>query len=245
MTQLALQVEDLHVRYGDAVAVDGVSLDVPARRLTVLLGANGAGKSSLLQAVSGLVPHRGTVRVAGRALDGLSPESRARVVTHVPEGRHLFGGLTVAQNLVLGAFTARRAERERRLQACFEVFPGLADLAGRPAGELSGGQQQMVALGRGLMAGTGLICVDELSLGLAPIVATGFVAALARLVADGRSVLLVEQSAALVLPVADHVVVMRHGRVVAAGRPEAVADHVEEAYLGTREGQARAARSRR
>ncbi len=232
MTAPALQVQGLHVRYGDAVAVDDVSLEVPAGRLTVLLGANGAGKSSLLQAVSGLVPYRGTVRVAGRALDGLAPERRAAVVTHVPEGRHLFGGLTVTQNLVLGGFGARRAERERRLQACYEVFPALVGLAGRPAGELSGGQQQMVALGRGLMAGTGLICVDELSLGLAPIVAAEFVAAIRLLVAGGRSVLLVEQSAALVLPVADHVVVLRHGRVVADGPPDAVAGHLEEAYLG-------------
>lgn len=231
-----LRVDSLTVRHGDVVACDSVSLEVRPGEIVALLGANGAGKSSLLGALSGLVPATGSVHVGSVDLGRLRPQQRARHLAHVPEGRRLFPTHTVRENLLLGAFAASAGERAARLQRVHELLPRTAELAGRQARGLSGGEQQMVALGRGLMAGAPVLAIDELSLGLAPIVAASFVDALDALRDDGLAVLLVEQYVALALEVADRVVVLERGSVVLTGTAAEVGDQaraLQAAYLGS------------
>lgn len=214
-----LQVDELVVRYGAAVALDGVSLTVGRGEMVALIGANGAGKTTLLNTVSGiLAPAAGHIGLGGR-------------IAHVPEGRELFAELTVDDNLRLGAWRAP----SRDTAPIYDVFPKLRDLAGRRAGNLSGGEQQMVAIGRALMAAPDLLAVDELSQGLAPIVVQEIGRHLARLNQEvGLSVLLVEQNARLALDLCARAYVLETGRVVEEGpsdrlRQEAAVQH---AYLG-------------
>jgi branched-chain amino acid transport system ATP-binding protein len=232
-----LVVRNLHVGYGQVRAVTGLDLVVEPGVVVGVLGPNGAGKSSLAKALSGIAPATADeLSVDGRSLIGLRPEQRAPWLAHVPEGRHLFPDHTVRENLTLAAFSSSRAERRARLEAVGMLLPQLIEHASRRAGALSGGQQQMVAIGRGLMSGAKVLVVDELSLGLAPIVAANLGDALRRLAATGVGVLLVEQYVSLVLRVADEVVVLDHGRIALQGPTTEMATRVEEvqsSYLGT------------
>jgi branched-chain amino acid transport system ATP-binding protein len=213
------EVTDLVVRYGAATALDHVSLAVGQRELVALIGPNGAGKSTLVKALSGLVrPAAGSVRVTGR-------------LAHVPEGRQLFGDLTVEDNLRLGAW--RR--RERDPAAVYEVLPALVPLRRRRAGLLSGGEQQMVAIGRALMSRPDLLVIDELSLGLAPLVVADLVGHLRELNAErGLAVLLIEQNARLALRLCARGYVLEAGRIVTHGPAAelAASPRVARAYLG-------------
>jgi branched-chain amino acid transport system ATP-binding protein len=214
-----IRVEDLIVRYGAATALDGVSLSVARGEKVALIGANGAGKSTLLNALSGMVPKAaGTIRLGGR-------------FAHVPEGRQLFTELTVDDNLRLGAFRVR----ERNPAWIYELLPELGRLRRQKAGSLSGGQQQMVAIGRGLMAEPDVLAIDEMSLGLAPIIVQQLTEGLSELNAQrGLTLLLVEQSARVALSLCDRAYVLETGRIVTQGSAVQLTDSpfVEAAYLG-------------
>lgn len=215
-----IEVDGLTVQYGAAIALDTVSLSVAAGEMVALIGANGAGKSTLLKALSGVVPKAGgQVKVRGR-------------FAHVPEGRQLFADLTVEDNLRLGAFGLSR----RDPGWIYEIFPDLSRFAHKLAGSLSGGQQQMVALGRGIMARPDVLAIDEMSLGLSPIAVRALGLALRELNSKlGIAVLLVEQSARLALALCSRGYVLETGRVVAQGTSADLAadPFIVSAYLGT------------
>jgi len=233
-----LAIDGLRVDYGAIAAVKGVSLAVGAGEVVALLGANGAGKSTMLRTISGLVrPRSGKIRFAGVAIERLAPPRIVRLgLAHCPEGRRIFGSLSVLENLRLGATaradrTAAAADRER----LFELFPILRERAHQAAGTLSGGEQQMLALARALMARPRLLLLDEPSLGLAPLMVQAIFATLASLKAQGVTMLLVEQNMALALALADRAYVLRTGEIRLSGTAAALkADHerVAEAYLG-------------
>jgi branched-chain amino acid transport system ATP-binding protein len=214
-----IEVIDLVVRYGSATALDGVSLKVDEGEMVALVGANGSGKSTLLKALSGVVPRTsGELRIAGR-------------FAHVPEGRQLFPDLTVEDNLVLGAFQ----HRDRDTSWVYAIFPELVRTRKQRAGTLSGGQQQMVAIARGLMGRPKVMAIDEMSLGLAPLIVTSIAKTLRDLNREeGLSVLLVEQSARLALSLCSRAYVLESGRVVAEGPSTSLAHsvHIKSAYLG-------------
>jgi branched-chain amino acid transport system ATP-binding protein len=213
-----LDLEAVEAQYGAIKALHGVSLAVGEGEVVALLGANGAGKTTTLRAVSGTVRRTGRISFAGRPLDRSPPEAVARAgIAHVPEGRGTFGELTVRENLRLGAWTRRgrlHGEEERVLAH----FPALADRARQPAGTLSGGEQQMLALARALMARPRLLMLDEPSLGLAPLVVASIFTILRRLnEEEGLAVLLVEQNATLALEAASRAYVLETGRVAVEG----------------------------
>ncbi|GAA0566274.1 ABC transporter ATP-binding protein [Paractinoplanes ferrugineus] len=213
-----IRVEDLVVRYGAATALDGVSLTVAAGELVALIGPNGAGKSTLVNALAGLLrPAAGKIRVDGR-------------LALVPEGRHLFTPLTVDDNLRLGAWRAKNRDTGH----IYELLPELEPLSRRPAGRLSGGQQQMVALGRALMARPDVLVIDEMSLGLAPLVVRHLADNLRERHRDGLAVLLIEQNARLALELCTRAYVLEAGRIVAEGSAADLAGspQVAAAYLG-------------
>ena len=247
-----VDVNDLVVRYGPAVALDGVSLTLGAGERVALVGANGAGKSSLLNAICGVVrPAGGSVRVAGDNVTGRSPNHVVRRgLTQVPEGRQVFPSLPVEANLLLGAFgrsfrteivtstiryLRRRNEARERLDRIYGLLPKLYELRDRPAGRTSGGEQQMVAIGRALMAEPRALAIDELSLGLAPLIVEQLVEFLRRLNDEEQvAILLVEQNALLAFDFCTRAYVLETGRVVLAG-PTAEIRHRPEihgAYLG-------------
>jgi branched-chain amino acid transport system ATP-binding protein len=227
-----LRVDGLHVAYGPVVALDGVSFEVPDGSITAVLGANGAGKTSLLRAISGLVKARGTIAFAGRDIRGAAAEDIARLgIAHVPEGRGVIAELTVEENLRLGGLWRRERDGAR----VYELFPALAERRAKPASTLSGGERQMLVIGRALMARPRLLLLDEPSLGLAPKVAAQIVALLRdERDRSGLTVLLVEQNARSALSVADRGVVLSLGRVAAADAPDALAadETLRHAYLG-------------
>jgi branched-chain amino acid transport system ATP-binding protein len=236
-----LAVDGLDAGYGRTKVLRGVDLHVDPGEIVSLIGSNGAGKSTLLKAVVGLVtPSGGTVRFEGRPVTGRKPEWLvAQGVALVPEGRLLFGPLSVADNLALGAYATRgaskRALAEERLARVHELFPVLADRGDQSASTLSGGEQQMLAVGRALMSGPRLLLLDEPSLGLAPKVIAEIFSALERLRADGVTMLLVEQDAKLALKHSDRGYVMRTGRIELKGTAkELIADEsVRKIYLGS------------
>ena len=215
-----LEVEDLHVSYGKIRAVQGVSLAVPEAAVVALIGANGAGKTTLLRAISGVVrPRRGAVRFGGEDLVGLPVHQIVR--------------RRVLENLRLGAFT-RRDEAEPALERAFTLFPRLRERRGQLAGSLSGGEQQMLAIARAMMARPRLLMLDEPSLGLAPLLVREIFRTIPRLTSEGTAVLLVEQNARMALQSAAHAYVLQTGRVVLSG-PAAellAAPEVQRAYLG-------------
>jgi len=223
--------------YGDLVAVRGVSLEVSAGEVVALVGSNGAGKTTLLRAVSGLLPLRaGRLFLDGQRLDGLSPARVvARGVAHVPEGRQLFPSLTVLENLEMGAGrSARDPAVAERLAWVFRLFPRLEERRRQLAGTLSGGEQQMVAIGRGLMARPRLLLLDEPSLGLAPVAVRAIFDTLREINAGGTAILLVEQNVLRALQLSHRGYVLENGQVTLAGaRAELLAhDHIRQAYLG-------------
>jgi branched-chain amino acid transport system ATP-binding protein len=232
-----LAVEGLCATYGAVTALWGVSFDVRAGEIVALVGGNGAGKTTTLKTLSGLVRARaGTIQLEGERLDRLAPsEIVARGLIHVPEGRKLFPDMTVRDNLLLGGFSkAARPHQAERLAQVFETFPRLRERARQLAGTLSGGEQQMVAIGRGLMAGPRLLMMDEPSLGLAPIMVDEMFRVIEAIHCAGVTVLLVEQNTEHALAIAHRGFVLESGRVVLCGTgAELLADaRVREAYLG-------------
>lgn len=217
-----LHIRDLVVRYGAATALDGVSLDVEAGEMVALVGPNGAGKTTTLNAISGLLPiAAGTIEIAGRS-------------AQVPEGRQMFADLSVDDNLRLGAW--RMPRRERKTDRVYGVLPDLLPLRRQRAGSLSGGQQQMVAIGRALMAQPDVLLIDELSLGLAPLIAARLIEHLRAVNRDeGTTILLVEQEVDLAFDLCSRAYVLEAGRVVAEGSTEALRADPQLAaiYLGT------------
>ena len=232
-----LQISDLIVLYGEIEALRGVSFTVEARQVVTLLGANGAGKSTTLRAISGLAkPAAGEIVFDGQSIAGLGPEAIVRLgISHVPEGRRIFPGLTVKENIMLGASNRRvaKAQLSREADAMFDLFPDIRPFAHALGWTLSGGQLQMVAVARGLMAKPHLLLLDEPSLGLAPVI----VQAVFRIISEIRrttTVLLVEQNARMGLSVADHGYVLETGRIVLGGKPAELWSNeaIAAAYLG-------------
>lgn len=231
-----LSVTDLRVRYGAVEAVRGIALDVAQGEIVALLGANGAGKSSTLNAIVGLAPSTGEIAFEGESIAGMPTERLVRKgLTLTPEGRRVFGSLTVAENLAMGAFpVASAVDRARNLDRMLTLFPILAERRGQLAGTLSGGQQQMLAIARSLMMSPRLLLLDEPSLGLAPRIVDTIFEQIEGLRAQGITILLVEQNVAMSLEVADRAYVMSSGTVAASGTAaDLAASHlVEAAYLG-------------
>jgi branched-chain amino acid transport system ATP-binding protein len=231
-----LEVDDLQVAYGQRRALHGVSLRVGAGEIVTLLGANGSGKSTTLRTVSGLVRAvRGRIRYEGRDIAGWAADAIVTAgIGHVPEGRDIFGEFSVLENLLVGAHTVPAREVAARLEAAYAVFPLLRERRRQRAGTLSGGEQQMLAIGRALMARPRLLLLDEPSLGLAPRLVGEIFAVIRRINADGVAVLLVEQNARAALTLASRGYVLETGRVVAAGpsRELAADPRIRSAYLG-------------
>lgn len=233
-----LEVEGLSVQYGKHRALDGVALSVGANEIVVILGANGAGKSSLLKAVAGLQAPaaQGRVTLAGRALAGLPAHQVVEAgLALVPEGRGIFGELTVRENLLLGAFARRaRADEAANRERVLALFPRLAERLDQTARTMSGGEQQMVAIGRALMSAPRMLLLDEPSLGLSPLLSGELFRALGRIRDDGIGVLLVEQNARKSLAIADRGYLIENGRIVGSGAAAALASDpaVQRAYLG-------------
>ena len=232
-----LRVENLDVFYGDAQALDGVSLEVAQGSIVAIVGANGAGKSSLIRTIAGMHrPARGRVVFRGRDITGW-PSHRVcdQGIGQVPEGRQVFPSLTVAENLAMGAMLPRaRAARVRNLERVLALFPILAERSAQPAGTLSGGEQQMLAIGRCLMGMPELVMFDEPSLGLAPTVVQTVLATIRDLNREGLTCVLVEQNVAVSLRLATRAFVLENGRITLAGSgAELLADdRVRQAYLG-------------
>jgi branched-chain amino acid transport system ATP-binding protein len=232
-----LEVQDLDAAYGELRALVGVGVQVGSDEIVALVGSNGAGKTTLLRCIAGLTrPRAGRVLWQGQDLAGLGPHRVVeRGVAMVPEGRRLFGHMTVEENLALGAFTPRaRPERQATLERVYQIFPRLAERRRQLAGALSGGEQQMVAIGRALMTRPSLLMLDEPSLGLAPRVVESLLAVLLEINRAGVAVFLVEQNVRAALDLAHRAYLLEHGRVVGQGRgAEVLADpEVRRAYLG-------------
>ena len=236
-----LEVRELHVSYGKVRAVQGVSLEVGEGEIVALIGANGAGKSSTMHAVSGIErPAGGQIRFLDRAITRMPPHRiMRRGIVQVPEGRLIFGGLTIAQNLRLGAYNVGgRTEPEADIGRVLEFFPMLRDRLDERGAALSGGQAQMLALARGLMARPKLLMLDEPSLGLAPIAALDVFALIPRLRDAGVTILLVEQNVRQALAIADRGYVIESGRIILEGQAAELAEHelLVSAYLGLKKG---------
>ncbi|MCA1646120.1 MAG: ABC transporter ATP-binding protein [Chloroflexi bacterium] len=231
-----LRLSDIYVSYGGFAALNGLSCEVIAGELVTIVGANGAGKTTLLKTISGLLhPTGGTIELEDQRIDRESPDAIVRLgIIHVPEGRRLFQRLTVAENLKLGAYTQRApAERARAFEWVYELFPRLAERRAQRAGSLSGGEQQMCAIARGLMARPRLLMLDEPSLGIAPRLLEEILQTLAQLRAGGLTILLVEQHVVEALELADRAYVLQTGQVVLAGTGADLlgSDLVRQAYL--------------
>ena len=237
MTGAGLEIEGLEVAYGRTAAVRGISVSVAQGQVVCLIGANGAGKTTTMRAVSGLVrPRAGQIRFGGRDITGQAAHRIAAAgLRQVPEGRQCFAELTVAENLALGAYLVPdRAEIARRQDGVLHRFPRLRERLRQVAGSMSGGEQQMLAIGRALMGAPTLLLLDEPSMGLAPLFVEEIFAIIASLKADGTTILLVEQNASAALDVADYAYVLENGRIVLSGPAAQVASDpaVAAAYLG-------------
>jgi branched-chain amino acid transport system ATP-binding protein len=232
-----LEVVGLCAGYGDVPVLRGIDLSIPAGSITALIGANGAGKTTLLRAISGIIPtEAGTIHYDGQDIVGMPPQDIVRSgLVQVPEGRRLFPDMTVLENLLVGSSSpVARPKRDENLATVLELFPKVRERRTQLAGTLSGGEQQMVAIARALMASPRLLLLDETSLGLAPIVVDEIFVAVRRLVAQGLTLLVVEQNTALALEVADHGYVLEQGRFAIQGAASSLAadPRVKQAYLG-------------
>ena len=235
MSELLLELGDVSVAYGKVQAVRGVSLAVRAGEIVTVIGANGAGKSTLLNATMGALPAAGAARFAGADLARLGVEDRVALgLCLVPERRELFSTMTVEDNLVLGGFRVPRAESRRLLAEVYERFPRLRERRDQTAGTMSGGERQMLAMGRALMSRPKLLMLDEPSLGLAPRIVADIFRIIADLRATGVAILLVEQNARAALAAADHAHVMELGEVIASGPAADLArdERIVQSYLG-------------
>ena len=231
-----LAVNDIHVYYGSIHAVKGVSLEVNEGEIVTLIGANGAGKSTVLNTISGLLhPRGGSVTFMGQDLKGVPPHKLvARGMAQVPEGRRIFLQMTVEENLEMGAYTQSKASIDGSIEDVYRRFPRLQERRKQIAGTLSGGEQQMLALGRALMSHPRLLMLDEPSMGLAPILVEQIFDIIRELHAAGTTILLVEQNAQAALSVADRAYVLETGRISLSGTGAELmaSDKVREAYLG-------------
>lgn len=233
-----LRIENLHAGYGDVPVLWGVDLEVERGEIACLVGSNGAGKTTLLRALSGLLPpSSGSIVFEGRDLARAEPERVLGAgIAHVPEGRRLFSAMSVRDNLLMGAYLRRDGADAigRDLERMYGLFPILRERQAQDAGTLSGGEQQMCAVARGLMSAPRMLVVDELSLGLAPAVVDQLCDALRRLNQEGLTLLVVEQDVAIALEIAQHAFVMDTGRVTRSGLSETLRNDpaIREAYLG-------------
>jgi branched-chain amino acid transport system ATP-binding protein len=233
-----LKVNNLEAYYGDFQALEDVSLQLEDQGIVALLGANAAGKSTTLRVISGVLSARaGTIEFNGEDLTKVSPEGRASMgIAHVPEGRKLFGSLSVEENLMLGGYPARKDRKNaERLDQVYELLPKLKERAKQQSGSLSGGEQQMCAIGRGLMSNPKVLMIDEMSLGLAPVIVQQLFGFVKEISATGVAVLLVEQQVQHALKTADNAVVIEKGRTVYQGTAAETRknDAIREAYLGS------------
>lgn len=235
MTAL-LEVEDLRVAYGKIQAVKGISFTVDAGQIVTLIGTNGAGKTTTLRTLSGLLkPLAGRIRFDGKPLNGVPAHKIvSRGLAHSPEGRHIFPRLSIEENLLLGAYLRKDNGIQKDVERAYELFPILGERRRQAAGTLSGGEQQMLAMGRALMSRPKLLMLDEPSMGLSPIMMQKIMATIAELKSQGTTILLVEQNAQAALSLADTGHVMETGKVVLSGPgPELLHDEsVRKAYLG-------------
>ena len=236
MPSALLRLNAVEAFYGRVRALNGISLEVAEGSIVALLGANGAGKTTTLRIVSGLLsPPRGSVELDGARVDGWSPDRLVRAgIVHVPEGRRIFTELTVRENLLLGGYARRRDGSGDPLEQVFGYFPRLRERLGQTAGTLSGGEQQMLAIGRALMARPRLLLLDEPSLGLAPLMVKQIFRVITEIRASGTTVLLAEQNAHMALGVADRAYVLETGRVILEDESAALRrrEEVRHAYLG-------------
>ena len=234
---MKLEIRDLHVSYGGIRALKGIDLTVEEGQIVTLIGANGAGKSTTLRAISGLQkPQSGSILYGGEELVGLpAKEIVRRGIIHVPEGRRVFPDMTVAENLKIGAFLRNDKDGiARDLNYVYTLFPRLKERSWQPAGTLSGGEQQMLAVGRALMSRPKVLMMDEPSLGLAPLIVKDIFSIIRRVNADGITVLLIEQNANAALRIADYGYVLETGTIALTGTGEELLrnESVREAYLG-------------
>jgi branched-chain amino acid transport system ATP-binding protein len=231
-----LEVQDIHVFYGNIEAIKGVSLEIREGEIVTLIGANGAGKTTTLNSISGLLrPRSGSINYAGRPLSGVPAyEVVTRGLSQSPEGRKIFPRMSVRENLEMGAFSRPRQDLKADFERVFDLFPVLRERESQPGGTLSGGEQQMLAMGRALMAGPKLLMLDEPSMGLAPMLVEKIFDIVKEINAQGTTILLVEQNAHVALEVSDRGYVLETGRVTLADDASVLLrdPHVREAYLG-------------
>jgi len=229
----AIELRDVHAGYGRIEVLHGVSLRVPAGCVYALLGPNGAGKSTTLLTLGGMIrPTSGCVHVGGVHVNGAAPDKLARAgACRIPEGRGIFPNLTVSENLRIWTYATNHDPKRVEEQA-FARFPVLGDRRRQMAGTLSGGEQQMLALSRALVSEPQILLLDEISMGLAPLIVASLYEVVAQLATEGITILIVEQFARTALAVADYAAVMTQGRIAAVGEPADVEDFVQEAYLG-------------
>jgi len=233
-----LEVRDLHVFYGNIEALKGISLEADPGQIVAILGGNGAGKTTTLRTISGLLrPRTGSITCVGKSLVGMEAHAIVSMgLSHVPEGRRIFNVLSVEENLNLGGYLIRSNGSlvKERKQAVFGLFPRLAERRAQLAGTLSGGEQQMLAIGRAMMSDPKVLMLDEPSLGLAPMLARSVLKTVREIARRGAAVLLVEQNARQALAIADHAYVIEVGRIVLEGKASELArdERVQKAYLG-------------
>jgi len=233
-----LEVRDLHVFYGNIEALKGISLDAQPSQIVAILGGNGAGKTTTLRTISGLLrPRSGSITYDGKSLVGVAAHAIVgRGLSHVPEGRRIFNILNVEENLSLGGYVLRSQRQliKDRKAAVYELFPRLGERRAQLAGTLSGGEQQMLAIGRALMSDPKVLMLDEPSLGLAPMLARSVLKTVRQIADRGAAVLLVEQNARQALAIAEYAYVIELGRVALEGKAGALArdERVQQAYLG-------------
>ena len=237
MSDMLLKVENLETYYDKVAALRGISFEVREGQIVTLLGSNGAGKSTTLRTISGLIaPSAGKVTFSGKDITKMPAHAITELgIAHIPEGRHIFKDLTVLENLELGSFTLNdKQERRRRLNAVYERFPALAERGKQLGGTLSGGEQQMLAIGRGLMSSPKLLLMDEPSMGIAPLIVRDITDIIKNLHKDGTTILLVEQNAKMALGLADYGYVLDIGSIVLEGKGSDLRkdERVVNAYLG-------------